>query len=57
MAYVRFGPCPHCQTRLTYLEDAAGSKLNPHCPACDQVVTVPRATFLMRDRSCPRPRS
>jgi hypothetical protein len=51
MAYARFGPCPHCQAPLAYLEGAAGSSMNPQCPRCHQVMTLPRATFLMPDHS------
>src|SRR5439155_1404717 len=32
MAYAWFGPCPHCQARLSYLEGIAGSNMNPQCP-------------------------
>jgi hypothetical protein len=51
MAYARFGPCPHCQTPLAYLEGVSGSTANPQCPRCHQVVKVPHATFLMPDNS------
>jgi hypothetical protein len=51
MAYARFGPCPHCETPLMYLEGAAGGTLRPQCPRCRQVVAVPCATFLMMDHS------
>jgi hypothetical protein len=51
MAYARFGPCPHCQTPLAYLEGASGSTATPRCPRCHQIVAVPRATFLMPDHS------
>ena len=51
MAYARFGPCPHCQTPLAYLEGAAGSRLNPPCPRCGEAITVPHPTFLMPDYS------
>ncbi|HZP42142.1 MAG TPA: hypothetical protein VFD84_11630 [Candidatus Binatia bacterium] len=48
-----FGPCPHCQGPLSYLEGVAGSTLSPSCPFCHAPVTVSRATFLMRDHSRP----
>ncbi len=51
MTYAWFGPCPHCQAPLSYLEGAAGSKMDPQCPCCRKVVTVTRATFLMADHS------
>lgn len=51
MAYAWFGPCPHCQAPLSYLEGAEGSKMNPQCPRCHEVVTVTRPTFLMADHS------
>ena len=51
MAIARFAPCPHCQTPLAYLEGAASSTVRPLCPRCHEPVEVPRATFLMRDRS------
>jgi len=51
MSYAWFGPCPHCQARLSYLEGIAGSNMNPQCPRCHKVVTVARATFLMADHS------
>ena len=44
MSYAWFGPCPHCQTPLSYLEGAAGSQMNPPCPRCHKIVTVKRAT-------------
>ncbi len=53
MAYARFGPCPHCKVALSYLEGVTGSHMNPKCPACRTVITVSRATFLMRDNSGP----
>jgi len=53
MPYARFAPCPHCHTPLSYLEGAAGSRLDPPCPRCHKVVTVSRATFLMADHSRP----
>ena len=51
MAHARFGPCPHCQAPLSYLEGVAGSKMDPQCPRCHKGVTVTRATFLMADQS------
>jgi hypothetical protein len=54
MGYASFGPCPHCQTPLSYLEGVAGSQMKPQCPRCHKVVTVTRATFLMADHSQPR---
>ena len=53
MALARFGPCPHCNTRLSYLEGVSGSTLTPTCPRCHGVVNVSRATFLMADNSRP----
>jgi len=53
MSYAWFGPCPHCQMPLSYLEGAAGSKLDPPCPRCHKIVPVARATFLMADHSRP----
>ena len=53
MSYGWFGPCPHCHTPLSYLEGAAGSKLEPSCPRCHKTVTVARPTFLMVDHSRP----
>jgi len=53
MSHGWFGPCPHCQALLSYLEGAAGSQMNPPCPRCHKVVPVSRATFLMRDHSRP----
>ncbi len=51
MASAWFGPCPHCKVALSFLEGVSGSSMNPHCPSCHAVVTVSRATFLMRDHS------
>ena len=48
-----FAPCPHCGAALSYLEGAAGSKMDPPCPCCRKLVTVARATFLMADHSRP----
>ena len=53
MALARFAPCPHCHTRLSYLEGVSGSTLTPTCPRCHEVVSVSRATFLMVDNSRP----
>lgn len=53
MAIARFLPCPHCDAPLSYLEGAAGSSMTPKCPRCQEVVSVPRATFLMADNSRP----
>ena len=53
MATAWFGPCPHCNAALSYLEGAAGSSMTPQCPRCHAVVTVSRATFLMADNSRP----
>ena len=52
-SHARFGPCPHCNTPLSFLEGVAGSQLNPQCPRCHKIVTVTRATFLMADHSRP----
>jgi phage FluMu protein Com len=57
MANVRFGPCPHCNAPLSYLEGVSGSTMNPECPRCHAVVSVVRATFLMADHSRPPERS
>jgi hypothetical protein len=56
MATGWYGPCPHCNTRLSYLEGVTGSTMSPKCPRCKALVTVSRATFLMIDRSRPAPR-
>ena len=53
MALARFGPCPHCNTRLSYLEGVSGSTLTPTCPRCHGLVSVSRATLLMADNSRP----
>jgi len=53
MATAWFGPCPHCNASLSYLEGVAGSSMSPLCPRCKSVVTVSRATFLMADNSRP----
>ncbi len=57
MAQARFGPCPHCQAPLSYLEGVSGSTLTPRCPRCHTVVSVTRATFLMADNSRPSART
>jgi phage FluMu protein Com len=49
----RFGPCPHCNAALSYLEGAAGSSMSPRCPRCKMEISVQRATFLMADYSRP----
>lgn len=46
-----FGPCPHCNSALSYLEGVAGSTMKPICPRCRVPVEVQRATFLMADNS------
>lgn len=51
-----FGPCPHCQGLLSYLEGAAGGSIHPNCPRCGVEVPVERPTFLMADHSQPSPR-
>jgi hypothetical protein len=53
MATAWFGPCPHCNAALSYLEGVAGSKMDPQCPTCHEAVSVKRATFLMADHSRP----
>jgi hypothetical protein len=55
MATAWFGPCPHCRIALSYLQGVTGSTMTPKCPYCRQLVEVPRATFLMVDRSSPSP--
>ena len=55
MATAWFGPCPHCQSALSYLEGVTGSTLNPICPRCKVAVPVTSATFLMADYSRPVP--
>ena len=51
--HASFGPCPHCQAPLSYLEGVAGSKMEPQCPRCHKLVPVTRAAFLMADHSRP----
>ena len=51
MATAWFGPCPHCNVALSYLEGVTGSRMDPQCPSCHEPVTVERATFLMADHS------
>jgi phage FluMu protein Com len=53
MATARFGPCPHCNTSLSYLEGVSGSIMSPKCPRCKMAISVSRATFLMADHSRP----
>jgi hypothetical protein len=55
MASAWFGPCPHCNSALSYLEGVTGSTMRPVCPRCKVAVTVQRATFLMADNSRPVP--
>ncbi len=55
MATAWFGPCPHCNLALSYLEGVHGSTMNPNCPRCKTPVSVTRATFLMADHSRPAP--
>lgn len=51
MASAWFGPCPHCNSALSYLEGVTGSTMKPVCPRCKVAITVERATFLMADNS------
>ncbi len=55
MASAWFGPCPHCNSALSYLEGVTGSTMKPVCPRCKVAVTVSCATFLMADYSRPAP--
>lgn len=55
MATAWFGPCPHCNIPLSYLQGVTGSTMTPKCPRCRELVTVTRATFLMADHSRPAP--
>lgn len=52
-----FGPCPHCNSALSYLEGVTGSMMSPACPRCKVAITVDHATFLMADHSRPRSRA
>jgi hypothetical protein len=49
----RFGPCPHCNQSLSFLEGVSGSTMHPMCPTCRNAVPVTRATFIMVDTSRP----
>ena len=51
MATAWFGPCPHCNSALSYLEGVTGSTMHPACPRCKVAITVDCATFLMADYS------
>jgi hypothetical protein len=51
MATAWFGPCPHCNSALSYLEGVTGSTMKPVCPRCRVAITVARSTFLMADNS------
>lgn len=51
MATAWFGPCPHCNSALSYLVGVTGSRMNPPCPRCRVAVPVSQATFLMADNS------
>jgi endogenous inhibitor of DNA gyrase (YacG/DUF329 family) len=53
MSKAWFGPCPHCNAPLSYLEGVTASTMTPKCPRCQEVVPVSRATFLMADHSRP----
>jgi hypothetical protein len=55
MASAWFGPCPHCNSALSYLEGVTGSTMKPVCPRCRTAVEVARATLLMADHSRPVP--
>ena len=55
MASAWFGPCPHCNSALSYLEGVTGSTNSPACPRCKVPVAVKCATFLMADYSRPIP--
>jgi phage FluMu protein Com len=55
MSTAWFGPCPHCNSSLSYLQGVAGSRMDPECPRCHKVVAVKRATLLMADNSRPAP--
>lgn len=51
MPTARFGPCPHCNVSLSFLEGVSDGTMSPKCPSCGEVVAVSRATFLMADHS------
>jgi hypothetical protein len=51
MASAWFGPCPHCNSALSFLVGVSGSRMNPPCPLCRVAITVTRATFIMADNS------
>lgn len=51
MSSAWFGPCPHCNIALSYLEGVTGSQMNPSCPRCRTAISVERPTFLQADRS------
>jgi len=53
MATAWFGPCPHCNMPLSYLQGVSGSTMTPKCPRCRELVAVTRATWLMADNSRP----
>ena len=53
MSSAWFGPCPHCNASLSYLQGVSSSSMNPQCPSCHAVVPVTRPTFLMADHSRP----
>lgn len=55
MATGWFGPCPHCNGSLSYLEGVSGSTWTPVCPRCRQTVKVGKPTFLMVDPTTPSP--
>jgi hypothetical protein len=55
MATGWFGPCPHCNASLSFLEGVTGSTMTPKCPRCREVIKVARATFIMADHSRPAP--
>jgi len=51
MSSAWFGPCPHCNVSLSYLQGVSGSKMNPQCPRCHTVIAVTRPTFVKADHS------
>lgn len=55
MASAWFGPCPHCNSALSYLEGVTASTMKPLCPRCRVAIAVTRPTFLMADYSRPSP--